>query len=48
MGLFNFKKKKTEHKKNQKNPQNTSQQELLAEEKNDMIQGVEDLFDTTV
>ena len=48
MGLFGFKKKKEEHKKADVHREPASQQELLAEEKNDMIQGVEDLSETTV
>ena len=47
MGLFGlFKKNKTEL--TQKAPLHSTQEELLAEEKNDMIQGVEDLSETTV
>jgi len=44
MGLFLFGKKKTEKKDELK----TKQEELLAEEKNDMIRGIEDLSETTV
>ena len=47
MGLFGLGKKKT-RKSEQESDENPSQQELLAEEKNDMIQGVEDLAVTTV
>lgn len=46
MGLFNFGKNKKVKKENQ--TQEEVQQEILAEEKNDMIQGVEELSATTV
>lgn len=46
MGLFSFGKNKKNKKENQ--TQQDKQQEILAEEKNDMIQGVEELSATTV
>lgn len=46
MSLFKFGSKKKTKKENQ--TQEEVQQEILAEEKNDMIQGVEDLSATTV
>ena len=46
MGLFGLGKKKKEE--NKSDSKKMSQQEILAEEKNDMIQGVEDLSETTV
>lgn len=46
MGLFKFGKNKKVKKENQ--TQEEVQQEILAEEKNDMIQGVEELSATTV
>lgn len=46
MGLFGFIKKNKQD--SQKPPLHSTQEELLAEEKNDMIQGVEDLSETTV
>ena len=46
MGLFGFSKKQKSQK--HKVPLHSTQEELLAEEKNDMIQGVEDLSETTV
>ena len=48
MGLFGLGKKKTKKSDSQSDGSAPSQQELLAEEKNDMIQGVEDLSVTTV
>lgn len=50
MGLFSKNKTKKENQKSE-NPQvqtEESQEEILAEEKNDMIKGVEELADTTV
>ncbi len=47
MGLLNLF-KKDKYQKTGKPPLHASQEELLAEEKNDMIQGVEDLSETTV
>ncbi|MCQ2247630.1 MAG: hemolysin family protein [Treponema sp.] len=46
MGIFSFGKNKKQKKENQ--TQEEVQQEILAEEKNDMIQGVEELSATTV
>ena len=50
MGLFGFGKKKKDETQTDKKQgtDSQSQQEILAEEKNDMIQGVEDLSETTV
>ena len=47
MGIFG-KGKKKEKKESESTVSGPSQQEILAEEKNDMIQGVEDLAETTV
>ena len=48
MGLFMFGKKKSKKEDNSSLAVDEKQQDLLAEEKNDMIQGVEDLSVTTV
>lgn len=48
MGLFMFGKKKSKKEYNSSLAVDEKQQDLLAEEKNDMIQGVEDLSVTTV
>ena len=48
MGLFGLGKKKTRKNGSESAEGVPSQQELLAEEKNDMIKGVEDLAVTTV
>lgn len=48
MGLFKFGKKKSKKDDNSSLAVDEKQQDLLAEEKNDMIQGVEDLSVTTV
>ncbi len=49
MGLFNFaKKRKDKNELAGDDHSHLTQQEILAEEKNDMIQGVEDLSETTV
>jgi len=48
MGLFKFGKKKSKKEDNSSLAVDEKQQDLLAEEKNDMIQGVEDLSVTTV
>lgn len=48
MGLFMFGKKKSKKEDNSSLTVDEKQQDLLAEEKNDMIQGVEDLSVTTV
>lgn len=48
MGLFMFGKKKSKKEVNSSLAVDEKQQDLLAEEKNDMIQGVEDLSVTTV
>lgn len=48
MGLFMFGKKKLKKEDNSSLAVDEKQQDLLAEEKNDMIQGVEDLSVTTV
>ena len=48
MGLFMFGKKKSKKEDNSSLAVDEKQQDLVAEEKNDMIQGVEDLSVTTV
>ncbi|MCH5295238.1 MAG: HlyC/CorC family transporter [Treponema sp.] len=48
MGLFGLGKKKNKEKASRQDDSAPTQQEILAEEKNDMIQGVEDLSETTV
>lgn len=48
MSLFKFGKKKSKKEDNSSLAVDEKQQDLLAEEKNDMIQGVEDLSVTTV